>query len=325
MRAVNPARAAQSSENVRAGRGPVGLRAICGATFESQLNQLKHKGNSMSEASISVVTGGGGDMGLACARRLLARGDRVLLVELDAERLARAAASLARDGAAPETACCDLADPAAIPALAARAAGLGRLRALVHTAGLSPTLGTGERIFAVNLVASARLLQHFLELAGPGSCALLIASQAGHFAAAGASTELRALLEDPLHSDLLQKLAALDRNLLHPGIAYGASKLGVIRLAVREAPAWGARGARVVSLSPGIIDTGMGRREYAAQPFMRTMVERTPLGRMGRAEEIAAAAEFLCSDQASFITGTDLLVDGGSTEVVKPLLSAARG
>jgi NAD(P)-dependent dehydrogenase (short-subunit alcohol dehydrogenase family) len=98
----------------------------------------------------------------------------------------------------------------------------------------------------------------------------------------------------------------------------------VIRLAVRAAAAWGARGARIVSLSPGIVDTGMGRREYAAQPLMKTMVERTPLGRMGEADEIAAVAAFLVSDAASFITGTDLLVDGGSTEAMRSLIPLAK-
>jgi NAD(P)-dependent dehydrogenase (short-subunit alcohol dehydrogenase family) len=152
---------------------------------------------------------------------------------------------------------------------------------------------------------------------------VLIASQAGHFARDTASPELTALLDDPLAGDLLPQLEALNPGLLESAGAYGGSKLGVIRLAEREAVPWGALGGRVVSLSPGIIDTGMGQQEFAAQPMMAVMVEKTPLGRMGTDDEIASVVEFLCSDAASFITGSDILVDGGSTAAMLPIIRDA--
>ena len=93
----------------------------------------------------------------------------------------------------------------------------------------------------------------------------------------------------------------------------------MIRMAEREAGRWGAVGARVVSLSPGIIDTPMARRELDRQPFMVTMIENTPLRRMGTDDEIATAVAFLCSSAASFITGTDLLVDGGATRALQAM------
>jgi NAD(P)-dependent dehydrogenase (short-subunit alcohol dehydrogenase family) len=270
-------------------------------------------------ARIAVITGGGGDMGLACARRL-GRTHDLLLAELDARRLDDARAALATAGIEAEGQRCDVSDPDEVAALARRCAARGELGALVHTAGLSPSMANGARIWTVNLVGTAHLVEAFRPLARAGTAAVLIASQAGHFARGGATPELEALLDAPLTPDLIERLERLSPGLLTPEGAYGGSKYGVIRMAEREASAWGAVGARIVSLSPGIIDTGMGQQEYAAQPLMAMMVERTPLGRMGTDDEVAAAVEFLCSEAASFVTGTDLLVDGGSTQAVRALI-----
>jgi len=263
-------------------------------------------------------------MGSACARRL-GRSHRLLLAEIDPARLEGACKRLAEQGLEVVGETVDISDAGSVAALAERAASLGELGALVHTAGLSPTMADGRRIWSVNLAGSAQLMECFRPLCRAGSAAVLIASQAGHFARDAATPELDALLDDPLAPDFIERVEALDAGLLEPAGAYGASKYGVIRMAVREAVPWGGAGGRVVSLSPGIIDTGMGRQEYAAQPVMAMMVEKTPLGRMGRDEEIAAAVGFFCSEDASFVTGTDLLVDGGSTEAVRPSMAVGHG
>jgi len=98
---------------------------------------------------------------------------------------------------------------------------------------------------------------------------------------------------------------------LTPALAYQLSKAALVRMCQQRARAWGARGARIVSLSPGLIATPMGALEFEAQPAKRQLFQLTPLGREGTMVEIADAVEFLISDRASFITGTDLLVDGG--------------
>jgi NAD(P)-dependent dehydrogenase (short-subunit alcohol dehydrogenase family) len=72
-------------------------------------------------------------------------------------------------------------------------------------------------------------------------------------------------------------------------------------------------------VSPGIIDTGMGRQEFDAQPVMQVMLDNTPAGRLGRPEEIAAVVAFLVSDDASFVTGIDILADGGCQEGMRTL------
>lgn len=263
--------------------------------------------------SVAVITGGCGGMGIACARRLGQR-HKLILADIDADRLDTTARNLREAGYNVVTVAGDLMDPTVIATLAGTAKSLGPLGALVHTAGLSPTMADGRRVLEFNIVATARIERAFLPLAGPGTAAVLIASNAGHMARFGDRHD--SILKDPLASDFWDRLAgdaASSEN------AYIISKRGVIRYAAQVAGDWGARGARIVSVSPGTIATPMGKQEYDKQPLMKPMLEMTPIKRWGDPDDIAAAVEFLCSENAAYITGTDLRVDGGITAVLQNL------
>lgn len=205
-----------------------------------------------------------------------------------------------RDGGAVR---CDLTDPASLTRLAGL---VDHLDALVVTAGVSPAMADARTIFDVDLAGMARVLQSFDGLVGAGSVAVCVASMAGHLGAWPAETLER--LDDPLSTPQ----AGLTDD---PGMAYVLAKLGVIRLVRRTAPGWGRRGARIVSVSPGVVETPMGRLEIASTEGTSEMATGCALGRIGRSEEVAAVISFLCSERASYLTGTDVLVDGGAVAV----------
>lgn len=248
-------------------------------------------------------------MGLATARRLSQR-HRVLIADLDAAKAAAAAATLRDEGADAEGMACDVTDPASVAALAERTRIEGGLRVLAHVAGLSPSMGDFAQIVRVNLHGPALVAAALLPHAYQGSAAIVVSSLAAHNFAppATAIPVLRAPVE-PMLAERLREAVGDDG--ATPQSAYQLSKYGLLMMCRREAHAWGERGARILSLSPGLIATPMGALEFEKSEGKRKLFEMSPLRRDGTLLEIADAVEFLASDRASFITGTDILVDGG--------------
>ena len=272
--------------------------------------------------TVGVVTGAGRGMGRACADRLQHTTDVLVLVDLDADGLAEAAATLAEGAAEAVAVVADVADRAAMAALAERVAGLGTLGPVAHAAGISPTMADWRRILTVDLAGTAHLVDACTPLVGPGTAMVCFASMAATLMGSAVDPTADAVLDDPAAPDLPDRLrAAMGAGVEEPGTAYALAKRGVQRLVRRAARAWGPMGGRINSVSPGIIDTPMGRQEFAGQPMMAVMRDHTPLGRTGTADELAAAAAFLCGPGAAFVTGTDLLVDGGCVAGLEPLMT----
>ena len=262
--------------------------------------------------TVAVVTGAASGMGRACVDALRGSADVLVTVDLQAPAI---------DGTVGVA--CDVADPAAVRALAERVAELGPFRALAHAAGISPTMAEARRVFEVDLVGTQLLLDAFEGLVVPGSAAVCFSSSAAYQVAPYLNADHEALLRDPLAPDFLDRAvtAAADDS----GFAYGLAKVGVIRAAGRAAVAWGRRGGRVNSVAPGLIDTPMGRQEFEQQPVMKEMLDGTPLGRLGQPAEVAAAVAYLLSDAASFVSGIDVLVDGGMVQGISNLTSKTTG
>ena len=263
-------------------------------------------------AEVVVVTGIGG-MGVVAARRL-GNGRQLVIADFDGKKLAAEAETLAAAGFDVTPVEVDVSDRASCVKLAATAGELGALRVLVHTAGLSPTMASGERVLQVDLLGTEYVLEAFTPLVTNGTVAVCIASMAGYMASLTSEQEIACIAADA--DDLLGIIGPIDG--LDFGGTYGiAKRINHLRVE-RYAGIWGKQGGRVVSISPGIISTPMGQKEITegAGEQMRGMLDISAVPRFGTAEDIGAAVQWLCGPEASFVTGCDLRVDGGVTAAI---------
>ncbi|AXQ78947.1 SDR family oxidoreductase [Streptococcus chenjunshii] len=262
-----------------------------------------------------VVLLGAGAIGLAIARRV-ATNKVVLLGDISEKNLEAAKTELENAGFTAETAVVDGGDRQSIQAFADKADALGKVTRYIHTAGVSPNQASFKDIVRVDLVGTAIALEVFGKIIADGGSGIVVASMAGHMFVDNVTLKQRkALAQTP--ADELADLDFLQDDTI-PGGGYGISKQANILRVQAESLNWAERGARLNTISPGIIITPLARHELKANPEgSGALVDNSATKRMGTTDEVGQAGAYLLSDEAGFITGSDLLIDGGVIAAMK--------
>jgi NAD(P)-dependent dehydrogenase (short-subunit alcohol dehydrogenase family) len=225
-----------------------------------------------------------------------------------------AATTLRAAGFEVANATVDVSSRESVQALADQASSLGSVTGLVHTAGVSPSRASPETILRVDLYGAALVLELFGKIIANGGSAVVIGSQAGHRLSAFTLEQDKALATTP--AEELLALPMLQEDQIHDSMhAYQVAKRACSLRVKAEAVRWGERGARVNSISPGITASPLASDELAGpqRDGYQRMIELSPLGWVGKPDEIGAVAALLMGPQGAYITGSDFLIDGGVT------------
>lgn len=260
---------------------------------------------------VTVITGGAGGMGAATAT-VVGRDHAVVLADVRSERLDAAVAALKDRGVSATGVPADVTDPEAVAAVFDAAGGLGELVAVIHTAGVSPSMGDADYVMRTNAVGTVTVGERFHVSAPQGAALVNVASMAAHLLPA----EMIPLQHFPLA--LSDPAAFLERmrpawdalpDELRSGVSYAVSKAFVRWYSSSQAERFNTRGQRILSVSPGSVDTEMGRLEE--QAGAGAMVADAAVPRWGKPEEMAELLAFCAGEKAGYLTGTDILNDGG--------------
>ena len=260
-----------------------------------------------------MILTGAGQIGMAIARRM-GYGKKIVIGDKKPEN-AQAIAKIMNDaGFDVEAMEMDLSSRESIKNLIAKAQEYGDISMLVNAAGVSPSQAPIEAILKVDLYGTAVLLEEVGKVIKEGGVGVTISSQSGHRMPALTPEEDEQLActptEELLKLDILQPENIKDT--LH---AYQMAKRCNEKRVMAESVKWGEKGARINSISPGIIVTPLAIDEFNGPrgDFYKNMFAKCPAGRPGTADEVANVAELLMSDKGAFITGADFLIDGGAT------------
>ncbi len=260
-----------------------------------------------------IVVIGAGSIGQAIVRRVSA-GKLVLVADIRQENADAAATTLSDAGFNVTTATVDVSSRASVHALVEAAMKLGEVCGVIHAAGVSPSQASPETILKVDLYGTALVLEEFGNVIARGGAGIVIASQSGHRLPPLSAEQNAALATTPVEELLNLPMVQPDqvKDSLH---AYQISKRGNSLRVMAEAVRWGKRGARVNTISPGIIITPLANDELKGPrgAGYRRMLEVSAAGRAGTPDEVGTIGALLMGPDGAFITGSDFLMDGGVT------------
>ncbi|MBK7110715.1 MAG: SDR family oxidoreductase [Chitinophagales bacterium] len=267
-----------------------------------------------TEKKLIVITGGAGGIGQACAR--VFKNQPIIITDYSQEQVDETVKALFNEGFDVSGIACDITDKKDIEKLTNYVANKGALKALVHTAGVSGTVKDLKKVFTIDLIATDFLIDAFYKLAVKDSVAILFSSMMAHTVPANKTYD--EALKNPQAQESFEIVSQFVNN--NSDMMYNFVKRGVQLLMHKNADKWGAKGARIVSVSPGVIETPMALKAAKEHPERMEMIKQaTPLKRNGQPEDIADVVLFLASDAARFITSTDILVDGGVIHNIKKM------
>ncbi len=260
-----------------------------------------------------VVVIGSGQIGQAIARRV-GVGKHILLADMRLENANAAASVMENAGYNVSVATVDVSSREAVQALVKQATGIGEIKSLIHSAGVSPSQASPATILKVDLFGTALVLEEFGNVIARGGAGVVIASQSGHRLPPLSVEQNKALATTPV--DELLALDFLQSDKVTDSLnAYQLSKRGNTLRVMAEAVRWGKRGARINAISPGIIITPLAKDELSGPrgAGYRRMIEGCPARRAGTPDEVGIVAGLLMGADGGFITGSDFLMDGGVT------------
>ena len=260
-----------------------------------------------------LVLTGAGQIGMAIARRV-GNGKKIFIADWKIENANKIAKIMSEAGYDVIPLKVDISSKPSIQELIKSAKQEGEIALFINAAGVSPSQANIEEILKIDLYGTALLLEEFGKVIKKGGAGVIIASQSGHRMPA-LTLEQDKLLATTHSEQLLQLEINKKENIIDTLHAYQIAKRCNVKRVMAEAIHWGQRGARINSISPGIIMTPLALDELNGPrgDFYKNMFKQSPAGRPGIADEVANVAELLLSERGSFITGTDILIDGGAT------------
>lgn len=266
------------------------------------------------DKKVIVITGGAGGIGQACARTF--KDQPIIITDYSQEMVDKTVKTLASEGYDVSGIGCDITDKKDIEKLIKFVAEKGALKVFIHTAGVSGTVKDLKKLYTIDLVATELLIDAFYDLATKDSVAILLSSMMAH--TIPENKEYDEALKNPQAPESFTIVSNYANN--DSDTMYNFVKRGVQLLTQKNANKWGVKGARIVSVSPGVIETPMALKAAEDHPERMKMIKQaTPLQRNGQPEDIADVVNFLASDAARFITSTDILVDGGVIHNIKKM------